>query len=129
MRRLLVALLVAAALVVPTPARAGAARACPQRATSVEGVRALIRCAAPRMGVSTATALSVARRESRFHPGAHNPHSSACGVYQIVSGTWRYFVASFVYGHSLGTLACENGRANVLLSLRYVKRFDWGPWS
>lgn len=31
----------------------------------------------------------VAQAESHFDPTAKNPHSSATGVFQILSGTWR----------------------------------------
>lgn len=123
------ALLLIVALLIPTTANAGtAAKDCQQKATTTYGVRSLIRCAAPRLGVSTSKALYIAWRESHDQPWAQNSHSSACGVYQFVSGTWRYVVGRFVYGHSLGTLACTNGRASVILALRYVRAGGWGPW-
>lgn len=123
------ALLLIAVLLLPLPASAsGAAQACTQKAATAAGVKALILCAAPRLGVSTSKALAIAWRESRYQPRAHNPSSSACGAFQVVSGTWRYFVGRYVYGHSLGVLSCENGRANVFLSLRAVRHGGWSPW-
>jgi hypothetical protein len=80
------------------------------------------------MGVSTTKALAIAYRESHYQPGAKNPRSSAAGVFQVVSGTWRYFVGHFRWGHRVGT-SVYDGRANVILSLRYVRARGWGPWS
>jgi soluble lytic murein transglycosylase-like protein len=104
-----------------------AVQACPQEAHTPTSVVALIRCAAPRLGVSTSKAMFIARRESRYKPWARNPRSSASGVYQVVSGTWRYFVSHLRYGHRIGTSAFD-GRANVILSLRYVRAHGWQPW-
>ncbi len=33
----------------------------------------------------------VARAESQFHPKAKNPNSTATGVFQILTGTWRNY--------------------------------------
>lgn len=103
------------------------ATACPQPATGPSSVVALIECVAPKLGVSTSEALYIARRESRYRPWAKNPSSSASGVYQVVSGTWSAFVSRYRYGHLVGTNVFD-GRANVILSLRAVKRGGWGPW-
>jgi soluble lytic murein transglycosylase-like protein len=118
-----------ALLLVPTEASASTSAVdCPQEARSPSGVKALIQCAAPKMGVSTTKALAIAYRESHYQPGAKNPRSSAAGVFQVVSGTWRYFVGHFRWGHRVGT-SVYDGRANVILSLRYVRARGWGPWS
>lgn len=126
------AVVLAALLLLPSTATASTphvARDCPQLARSAAGVKALIRCAAPKLGVSTSKALSVAWRESHYQPNARNSRSSACGVYQFVSGTWRYVVHRYLWGHRLGAAVCTNGRANVVLALRYVARSGWGPWT
>lgn len=49
--------------------------------------------------------VSVARAESQFIPTAHNPHSSATGVFQILTGTWSAY-------HCTGTttVAADNIR-------------------
>lgn len=119
-----------ALLVLPSPASASTphvAKDCPQAATNPDGVKALIRCAAPKLGVSTSKALYIAWRESHYQPHAKNPHSSARGVFQVIDSTWRYFLSHFRWGHQVGTWV-EDGRANVILSLRYVKRNGWSPW-
>lgn len=123
------ALVLIAVLLLPLPALASGhvARDCPQAATNADGVRALIRCAAPKLGVSTSKALYIAWRESRYNPHADNPSSSAAGVFQVVSGTWAYFVSHYRWGNRVGT-SVYDGRANVILSLRYVHRRGWSPW-
>ncbi len=103
------------------------AAVCTQQAKTPEGVVALIRCAAPKLGVSTDHALYIAHRESHYEPWAKNPSSSASGVFQVVSGTWRGFVSRYRYGHLVGTNVFS-GRDNVILSLRAVKHAGWGPW-
>jgi len=107
---------------------ASAAQVCTQPAKHPAGVKALIQCVAPRLGVSTSKALSIAWRESHYQPGAQNPYSSACGVYQFVSGTWSAVVRLYLYGHALGPVSCTNGRMNVFLAMRYVRHGGWGPW-
>jgi soluble lytic murein transglycosylase-like protein len=105
-----------------------ASQACTQAAKSPAGVKSLIHCAAPRLGVSTDHAMYIAWRESRYRPREHNRSSTACGVYQFVRGTWNEVVRSYLYGHALGPVDCENGRMNVFLALRYVSHNGWGPW-
>jgi hypothetical protein len=90
-------------------------------------VATTIRCAAPRFGVSTATALAIAWRESHLGQYAVNPSSGACGVFQHIP---RYFGARLravpselgPFGHS-----CFNARDNVLAAL-WLARGGWGPW-
>jgi soluble lytic murein transglycosylase-like protein len=79
------------------------------------------------LGVSTDHALYIAHRESRFQPWAKNPNSTASGVFQVVSGTWQGFVSRYRYGHLVSAYVFD-GRANVILSLRYVKHNGWSPW-
>jgi soluble lytic murein transglycosylase-like protein len=128
LRRAALGLVFLAFLFLPQTAQASApAWACPQRATGPTSVKALIRCVAPRVGVSTSMALFIANRESGYRPWARNPHSSASGVYQVVSGTWRGFVSRYRWGNKIGTSVFD-GRANVILSLRAARRGGWGPW-
>lgn len=131
-RALALCLLATLVLVAPGVARANVAVDCTGRALVPAGVRSLIRCVAPKLDVSTSKALHVAWRESRDRPGETNHHgSSACGVYQIVSGTWPS-VAHFDYGPLIDSTPfhwqCKDGRANVILALRYVAHRGWGPW-
>jgi hypothetical protein len=104
-----------------------AAKICTQKAKSQDGVKALIKCVAPKLGVSTSYALYIAYRESRYNPYVCNS-SDHCGVYQDARAIWNYEVSNYVYGHLLGNLSRINGRANVILNLRYVSHHGWGPW-
>lgn len=96
-------------------------------------VIAAIRCAVDRWPVAGGVrkALSVARCESNFNEHDRNPTSSAAGVYQFLSGTWRavkqhYRRVKWRYRLS-GRV--ENARSNVLLAIRYAHAGGWGPWS
>lgn len=100
---------------------------------SDQDVKAAIRCAVDRWPVSGGVrkALSVARCESGFNEHDRNPTSSAAGVYQFLSGTWRavkqhYRRVKWRYRLS-GRV--ENARSNVLLAIRYAHAGGWGPWS
>lgn len=123
------ALIVGLLTVTPTfaDAHTTAASTCPQAAKTPTGVKALIKCVAPKLGVSTSHALYIANRESNYEPWVCNA-SDHCGVYQDARAIWSYEASHYVYGHSLGTLSRTNGRANVILNLRYVKHNGWGPW-
>lgn len=131
-RRSILTVALLAATIGITPALAQAStpviKVCDQRATAPAGVEALIRCAAPRLGVSTDHALAIAWRESHYTPWVRNPSSGACGVYQFVPGTWSAVVRLYLYGGALGSPVCTNGRMNVFLALRYVRHGGWGPW-
>mgnify|MGYP001614729542 FL=1 len=53
----------------------------------VEAIKDLIRQTFPNDPVM----LNVAKAESGFNPNAKNPNSSAKGIFQIISGTWKHF--------------------------------------
>lgn len=52
---------------------------------------------APEYGVSTETALRIAKCESRLDPFAKNHKSSAKGVYQFVNKTWEHYCTGNVF--------------------------------
>lgn len=52
-----------------------------------------IRLAAREAGINEATALRIAKCESSLNPNAKNAHSSATGLYQFTTGTWRWIRA------------------------------------
>ena len=54
---------------------------------SVEDIKDLIRQTFPNDPIM----LNVAKAESGFNPNAKNPNSSAKGIFQIISGTWKHF--------------------------------------
>lgn len=111
-------------------ARTSVARICTQKAQGPSSVVALIKCVTTHLYVpgGTSKALYIAYRESHYQPWVHNPRSSACGVYQFVTGTWNSVVRTYLYGHALGSIYCENGRMNTFLALRYAHYHGWGPW-
>lgn len=87
-------------------------------------VKKLIRCAAGYYHVSVERALYVARRESRFNPRAYNSSSCAKGLYQHLCRYWPGRADAFGFDN----WSAYNGRANVFVTMRMVKRYGWGPW-
>ena len=88
-------------------------------------VRQLVRCAANHWNVpgGSAMALYVANRESKFHPNAYNP-SGCAGIYQHMLRYWPGRAAAYGFrGWS-----AFNARANIIVTMRMVKRSGWGPW-
>jgi soluble lytic murein transglycosylase-like protein len=48
--------------------------------------------AADRYDVDPKVALAIAKCENRtLDPGKKNPHSSATGIYQFLTGSWKYY--------------------------------------
>lgn len=87
-------------------------------------VKALIRCAARHFHVSVRTALYVAERESRFQPRAFNAGSCAKGIYQHLCHYWPERAQDFGFrGWS-----AFNGRANIMVTMKMVRRYGWEPW-
>jgi hypothetical protein len=87
-------------------------------------VKHLIRCAARHYGVSVDHAISIARRESRFHPKAFNSWSCAKGIYQHLCRYWPKRAS--VYGFD--DWSAYNARANIIVTMRMVRRYGWAPW-
>lgn len=87
-------------------------------------VRKLIRCAANHHDVSVEKALYVARRESRFDPGAFNASSCAKGLFQHLCRYWPERADAYGFDN----WSAYNGRANVFVTMRMVKRYGWQPW-
>jgi hypothetical protein len=88
-------------------------------------VKRLIRCAAHRWRVpgGPRKALSVARCESGFDPGAYG--NGNAGVFQQNLAYWPARARAFGFpGWS-----AFNGRASVIVSVRMAHRGGWGPWS
>ena len=91
-------------------------------------VKATIRCAAPKFGVSTSTAIYVAGRESGFRQYARNPSSGACGVFQHIP---RYFpgrLTNVPTTYKSWGSSCFDARSNILAALKLAQA-GWGPWS
>jgi len=88
-------------------------------------VKQLIRCAAEHWNVPGGAdlALSIADRESHFHPKAYN--SSGCaGIYQHMLRYWPGRAAAYGFpGWS-----AFNARANIIVTMEMVQRGGWGPW-
>jgi transglycosylase-like protein with SLT domain len=89
-------------------------------------VKQLIRCAANHWHVpgGADTALAIADRESQFRPHAYNP-SGCAGIYQHMLRYWPGRAS--VYGFP--GWSAYNARANIIVTIRMVKRLGWGPWS
>lgn len=81
---------------------------------SKEEVQALIISYSNQYGINPATPLCIAQKESGFNPNAKNRNSSASGVFQYLSTTWR------------GTDEAKAGRsvmdadANVKAAVKYM---------
>jgi outer membrane protease len=87
-------------------------------------VKKLIRCVAAYYHVDADKALYVARRESRFDPGAYNRWSCAKGLYQHLCRYWAERADDFGFDN----WSPYNARANVFVTIRMVKRYGWQPW-
>jgi Transglycosylase SLT domain len=67
----------------------------------------------PRPPISVAAAiLAIARIESGFNPGARNPNSTACGIFQFIKGTWERYGVSHAH--------CANPRVNALTGVLHL---------
>ena len=87
-------------------------------------VKKLIRCAANRWGVGVSTALYVADRESDFRPKAFNRSSCAKGVFQHLCRYWD----GRAYAYGFKGRSPFNARANIIVTMKMVKRHGWSPW-
>jgi hypothetical protein len=87
-------------------------------------VRKLIRCAANHFDIGVRKSLRIAFRESRFRPRAFNESTCAKGIYQHLCRYWRDRAEAYGFdGRS-----AFNARANVIVTMRMVRRFGWAPW-
>lgn len=118
---------------VATPAHADPVRECRyqmvngQTGWTTEEVRATIRCLAPRFGISTTKALTIAHHESGFQARASN--GSYCGIYQhdrdYFPGRLAAAKAKWPRYAWMGR-TCENARSNILAAFALVKQT--GGW-
>jgi hypothetical protein len=92
---------------------------------STHQIKRLIRCAARRWSVpgGPAKALSVARCESNFDPGAYG--SGNAGVFQQAVPYWPGRARAYGFP----SVSVYNGRANVIVSIRMAHAGGWGAWS
>ncbi len=88
-------------------------------------VKQLIRCAAQYYDVSVERALYVAKRESGFDPDAYNTWSCAKGVFQHLCKYWP----DRAYDYGFRDWSAFNGRANIIVTMKMVRRYGWEPWS
>jgi hypothetical protein len=93
-------------------------------------VRDTIRCAARAFGVSVTKSLNVAWCESKYKTDAYNSGGYA-GVYQQSIRYWPPRQNAYDPGRGRWDIreSVRNGRSNVLVSIRMVRRGGWGPWS
>lgn len=87
-------------------------------------VKKLVRCAARRYGVSVSKALYIANRESNYKPRAYNGSSCAKGIYQHLCTYWPGRAKTYGFND----WSAFNARANIMVTIRMVKRHGWGPW-
>lgn len=87
-------------------------------------VKKLIRCAANHWDVGVRTALYVADRESDFRPKAFNRSSCAKGVYQHLCRYWD----GRAYAYGFKGKSAFNARANIIVTMKMVRRYGWSPW-
>ncbi|HET9250011.1 MAG TPA: hypothetical protein VFP13_08755 [Actinomycetota bacterium] len=88
-------------------------------------LKQLIKCAASHHGVSREKALYVAWRESRYRPSAYNPNGPAAGIYQHLLKYWPERAEDFGFKNS----SPYNARANIIVTMRMVRRYGWSPWA
>jgi hypothetical protein len=88
-------------------------------------VKRLIRCAAKHYGVSTEKALYIAWRESRYRASAYNEEGRAAGIYQHLLKYWPDRAETYGFPE----WSAFNGRANIMVTMRMVRRVGWWPWA
>lgn len=88
-------------------------------------VKRLIRCAAEHYEVSTRKALYIAWRESRYRASAYNEAGRAAGIYQHLLKYWPDRAETYGFPD----WSAFNGRANIMVTMRMVRRIGWGPWA
>ncbi len=88
-------------------------------------VKRLIRCAADHWEVDVEKALDIASRESRYNADAYNSWSCAKGVFQHLCRYWPD--RSYAFGFK--DRSAFNGRANIIVTMKMVRRVGWSPWS
>ena len=133
-RRAAVATLILTALIVASPVATATAEAysyTPRRICDIDWrvnkrhVKHLIRCAARHWGVNPDRAISIARRESLFDPHAYNSRSCAKGIYQHLCRYWP----GRAYDYGFKGWSAFNARANIIVTMKMVRRYGWAPWS
>jgi hypothetical protein len=87
-------------------------------------VKHLIRCAAHHWGVNADKAVSIAHRESLFDPHAYNTWSCAKGIYQHLCRYWP----ERAYAYGFAGRRAFNARANIIVTMKMVRRHGWAPW-
>ena len=70
-------------------------------ASNKEQVKELVSCFADFYDLARSKVLCIVKRESGFNSLAKNPHSTASGSFQFLSGTYRNTVVRFRAAHSL----------------------------
>jgi hypothetical protein len=87
-------------------------------------VKQLIRCAATHYSISRRKAIYIAWRESRFQADAYNRTGGAAGIYQHLLRYWPQRAEDYGFPE----WSAFNGRANIMVTMRMVRRIGWGPW-
>ena len=141
MKRILITLLVAAAVLIPTTEAQANWRHDRCRYASRDGeagwskkeVKLTIACATDHWSVPGGydEAFAVASCESGLDPWAGYPDGHAKGVYQFLDSTWDSVTdrwSGFMERWDLGG-SVYNGRSNVLLAIRKAHADSWSAWS
>jgi hypothetical protein len=102
------------------------ARLCPiDWRQSTWHVKRLIRCAAEHFDIAPRKAIYIAWRESRFHARAYNAAGGAAGIYQHLVRYWPDRAKDYGFRN----WSVFNARANIIVSMRMVRRYGWSPWA
>ncbi len=88
-------------------------------------VKQLIRCTAAHWNVDADRALAIAKRESGFQPTAFNGWSCAKGIFQHLCRYWP----DRALDYGFRDYSAYNARANIIVTMKMVKRYGWSPWS
>lgn len=88
-------------------------------------VKKLIRCAATYYDISPRRAIYIAWRESRFRSTAYNEEGEAAGIYQHLLKYWPDRAETYGFPD----WSAFNARANIIVTMRMVRRFGWAPWA
>ena len=77
-------------------------------------------------GVSTVTALRVAKCESELVPDAKNPNSSATGVFQFINDTW--LSVAKIRGQEYTLEDRKDARKNIDNAMWLAAKEGWSHW-
>lgn len=85
-------------------------------------MKSIISAAANTVGIPESFALAIAQAESTLKPTAKNPRSSASGLFQFISSTWKAQVKEFGNKHGVMSGDILDAKSNALMGAEFIKK-------